>query len=79
MADRRVSPFWQAVSIASEMGFVIAIPLVAFGLGGRYADTVFGTGPWLFLAGMVLAIAASTILLIRTFSRLIRDIDQTKK
>lgn len=64
---------WQALNMALELGYTIAIPLVVLALAGRWADTQFHTGPWLFLAGIVLAIVSSSILLIRKFSKLLRD------
>lgn len=71
-------PLWQALGLAWELGWMIVIPLVVFALAGRYADSVFGTSPWIFLGGVVIAIAATTILLISKFSRLMRDINLPK-
>ncbi len=65
---------WQALNIAWELGYTIAIPLVLLALAGRWADGFFHTSPWLLLAGMVLAIVSSSILLIRKFSKLLREI-----
>ncbi len=66
---------WQALNLAWELGYTIAIPLVIFALLGRWADGAFHTKPWLFLAGILLAISASSILLVRKFSRLIREMN----
>lgn len=62
-----------------ELGFVIAIPLVVFSLGGRYVDRAYDTGPWFFLGGLVLAIAVTTVYVYRKFASLLKDVnDQTK-
>ena len=52
---------WQALSLAWELGFIIAIPLVIFGTIGKYADGVFGTKPWLTLIGILIAIVLSSL------------------
>jgi len=64
---------WRALNMALELGYTIAIPLVVLALAGRWADKQFDTSPWLFLAGIVLAIVSSSILLIRKFSKILRD------
>lgn len=74
MEKAQRSAIWQALNIAWELGYTIAVPLVVLALGGRWADGVFKTAPWLFLAGIILAIVSSSILLVRKFSKLLRDI-----
>ena len=54
---------WSAVSLAWEMGYSIAIPLVVFALIGRFLDKKFGTSPWLLLVGILLAIISSTYII----------------
>jgi hypothetical protein len=39
----------------TEIGFATALPLVIFGVAGRYADKVYHTGHWLFLTGLLIA------------------------
>lgn len=72
-------PFWQALNLAWELGYTIALPLVLFAVAGRYADRKFGTSPWLLLIGMAVAIGLTTILLIHKFSRLMRDVNKPKQ
>ncbi len=69
---------WQALGMAWELGYTIAVPLVIFALAGRWADGRFHTKPWLFLAGVVLAIIATSILLVRKFTRIIREFNTPK-
>lgn len=52
---------WGMVNLAFDMGFVIALPLVAFGLLGKYLDARFGTDPWLTITGILIAIISTTI------------------
>jgi F0F1-type ATP synthase assembly protein I len=70
-------PYWQALNLALQLGYMIVIPLVIFGLGGRWLDRKLGASPWFLLGGMAVAVGLTTIFLIRKFTRLIRDIEQT--
>ncbi|MBI4652746.1 AtpZ/AtpI family protein [Candidatus Kuenenbacteria bacterium] len=51
--------FWSMLSLAWELGYLIALPLVIFALTGRFLDKYFHTSPWLFLFGILLAIIIS--------------------
>jgi len=42
-------------SLLGQIGFATALPLVIFGLLGRYLDNKFGTSPYLFLIGILFA------------------------
>jgi len=42
-------------SLIGQIGFATALPLVIFGVAGRYADKVYNTGHWLFLTGLLIA------------------------
>lgn len=59
------SALWQAIGLAWELGYTIAVPLVVLALLGRLADKWFGTSPWLFLTGVILSIAISSILVVK--------------
>lgn len=63
---------WRLVSLASELGFIIALPLVAFGFLGKWLDAKWGTEPWLTIIGILLAIVATTVWLTRRFKELIK-------
>ncbi|OGE81077.1 MAG: hypothetical protein A3H72_03235 [Candidatus Doudnabacteria bacterium RIFCSPLOWO2_02_FULL_48_8] len=62
---------WRIASLALEMGFIIALPLVAFGLLGKWLDAKWDSEPWMALVGILLAIVATTVWLIRRFRELI--------
>ena len=51
---------FSVMSLAWELGYIIAIPLVALTLGGRFLDKKLGTSPLLLLVGVVAAIIFST-------------------
>lgn len=75
-AQRRA--LWQALNLAWELGYLIVVPLLLFGLGGRWLDKKLETAPWLFLGGMALAVVMTTVFLVRKFAKIIRDLDQPK-
>jgi F0F1-type ATP synthase assembly protein I len=51
---------WSALSLAWQLGYTIAIPLVVLALTGRILDKRFNTSPWLLLVGIFLSIIIST-------------------
>ena len=53
---------WSAVSLAWELGYSIAIPLVGLALVGRFLDKKLGTSPWLILTGILISILVSSYL-----------------
>jgi len=63
---------FNALALAWELGYQIAIPLVAFALIGRFADKYFGTSPWLLVAGVVLAAASSSYLVYRKVAKILK-------
>lgn len=58
MNDRQAG--FSAMSLAWELGYMISIPLIALALGGRFLDKKLGTGPFLLLGGVCLAIIVSS-------------------
>lgn len=56
---------FRAWALAGELGFTIAIPIIALALLGRLADRYFGTAPWLLLAGILISIFISSWLIYR--------------
>jgi F0F1-type ATP synthase assembly protein I len=71
--------YWRALGLAWEFGYLIVVPLVVFSLGGLWLDQQFDSKPWLFLAGMALAVVFTTILLVRKFSQIIKDMNNSSK
>lgn len=51
---------WSAYSLAWELGYSIAVPLVVLALGGRLLDKKLGTAPWLLIAGILFSIIISS-------------------
>jgi len=55
------SSLWQVLSLAWNLGYLIAIPLVVFALLGRFLDKRFGTSPLALLAGIFISLVVTTI------------------
>ncbi|MBI2552634.1 AtpZ/AtpI family protein [Candidatus Uhrbacteria bacterium] len=51
---------WSALSLAWELGYTIAVPLVVLALGGRWLDRRFETSPWLLLVGIGISLVVSS-------------------
>lgn len=65
------------VGLAAEFGFVIALPLIAFGLGGKWLDSRYHTDKLFTLIGIALALVASTALLARRISAIRAELTKT--
>lgn len=77
--NQQKSSFWQALGIAWELGYVIAVPIVVFALGGRMLDKHFHTSPWLLLAGILISITLSSIGLVWKFKKLMNAMETPKE
>ncbi len=51
--------------IMGEFGAAIAVPVVVLAWLGKRLDQKYGTGPWLLIAGFVLAFALSAAVIYR--------------
>jgi hypothetical protein len=61
------------ISLSLELGYIIAIPLVALGLLGKWADLHWHHAfPWMTLIGIALAIFATTLWLVQKFKGYIK-------
>jgi F0F1-type ATP synthase assembly protein I len=65
-----------AISFAWELGYSIAIPLVALALGGRFLDRRFDTDPFLFLTGVVLSIFISTLIVFKKSMKIMASLEK---
>jgi len=63
---------FSALSLAGNLGWQIALPIVLFGLIGRWLDKKWETSPWLLLVGILLAISVSGYLVYRETKKIIK-------
>lgn len=61
---------WQVAGFAFEMGYIIALPILIFGLLGKRLDVHFDTDPYIALGGIILAIVTTTLWLKRRLSKI---------
>lgn len=61
--------------MVGEIGFLIVIPLVVFAFVGRMIDTFFSSFPLFFLIGILCAIVASTVIIYRKLTSLLKEIE----
>lgn len=57
----------ELVSLGFELGFIIALPVLAFGFFGKWLDGRSGTEPLFTLSGVLLAIVSTSIWIYRKF------------
>ncbi|OGI17843.1 MAG: hypothetical protein A3J63_01235 [Candidatus Moranbacteria bacterium RIFCSPHIGHO2_02_FULL_40_12b] len=60
-----------AWSLAWELGYSIAIPIVLFALLGRFLDKKLDTSPWLLLSGILISISASSYMVYKKTIKII--------
>lgn len=68
-----------SLSLVSYIGISTAIPLVVFGLGGRYLDSKYQSSPKLFIVGIAIAAVISFFTLRAITSRAIKVLSKEDK
>ncbi len=58
-------------SLAWELGYTIAIPIIVFALLGRFADKYLNTSPFLLLLGILISIFVSVFMLYKKVKEII--------
>ncbi len=64
---------FSALSLVTEIGVIISLPLVMFGLLGRFADKKFNSYPWFLLLGCVVSLAISSFLVYKKVSKINKE------
>ena len=71
MEDKNMNK-WAMLNLATELGFIIALPIVVLALGGKWLDhRMHNTTPWFTLLGIVLAITSTTVWLTQRIKAII--------
>lgn len=58
-------------SLAFELGYIVAIPIVVLALVGRMIDKKLDSSPWFLLLGIVISIVVSTYWIYKKTSAII--------
>ena len=69
----------QALSFAWQMGYILAIPIVIFALGGRLLDNHYQTSPLFLLLGILLSIIVSSVALWQKAIQIIASVEKDNK
>jgi ATP synthase protein I len=56
MKQKPPSPVWGPLALFGQLGFTIAIPIIALAILGNYLDGRFNTTPLLTLLGLLLGL-----------------------
>ncbi|MEW6611039.1 MAG: AtpZ/AtpI family protein [Patescibacteria group bacterium] len=72
------SALWLVLSLAWNLGYIIAVPLVVFALLGRFLDKRYGTSPLALLAGIFISLVVSTVGVYRKTKEITKGIDSEK-
>ena len=56
---------FNVLGMGLNLGWMIAGPLVALALLGRYLDRVYNSSPWFIIVGLLLALTISSVLVYR--------------
>lgn len=64
----------EMLGLVGEIGYLVAVPAVAFGFGGAYLDKAWGTKPWLTIACLAFAILVSTVAVARVVKRVLSEL-----
>ncbi len=62
---------WSALGLAWELGYMIAIPLVVFAIGGSFLDKYLGTSPIFLLVGILTSILLTSWMVYRKVIKLL--------
>ncbi|TSC65342.1 MAG: hypothetical protein G01um101477_516 [Candidatus Doudnabacteria bacterium Gr01-1014_77] len=68
----------RVMSVAFELGFIIALPIVLLGLGGKWLDTKYGTGYYIYI-GIALAIILTSFWMYSRFKAFIDKLKEAAK
>lgn len=68
-------PEWSAYSLALNIGFMIVIPILVFGIGGVLLDKYLDTFPIFVLVGFFLAMSSGLLIVYRKSKDIIENIN----
>lgn len=69
--EQKSETTWRSLSLAWELGYLIAIPMVILALLGRWLDKKLGTSPLLLIGGLLFSISISSYLVYKKVVSLI--------
>lgn len=67
------------LSLAWELGYIIAIPIVVLAVGGAMLDRKIGTSPWILLGGVGSSIVITSYMVYSKVTTILNDFDKKEK
>ena len=67
------SNFYKTISLAWELGYTIAVPLVVFAFLGRFLDKKYESSPIVLLSGIFLAMMISGFLVFKKTKKIMEE------
>jgi F0F1-type ATP synthase assembly protein I len=66
-------------SLIGQIGFAVAIPLVVFGLLGKYLDNKLNTSPYLLLVGLAIGTIIAFVTVVKIAKQAIKEFDKINR
>jgi len=76
---KKQKPWVSSLSLAFQLGYTIAIPLVVLALVGRFLDKKFDTSPWLLLAGVLLSLVITSWAIYFKISKIFKELNKCER
>ena len=64
------------IGLVGELGFIIALPVTVLALGGRMLDKKLNSSPLCLLAGLILSLIISGVMVFRRTKSILENIDK---
>lgn len=74
----RYTALWTALSLAWDLGYMIALPLVILALVGRWLDHKWNSSPLMLLVGVVVAFTLSSVWLASKMKEITKEMKDQK-
>lgn len=72
------SSAFTALSLAWELGYLIAIPLIIFALLGRWLDKIYNTSPLFLLIGLFFSLIITSVFVYQKTIKMTAEFDDKK-
>lgn len=73
LTNQNKNAFGEAIGLAWGLGYRIAVPIVVFGLLGRFLDAKLGTSFIFLLTGIFFALGTSVYLIYRQLKEILKE------
>ena len=68
---------WSLFSLAWDLGWMITIPILLFGVGGAILDRRLHSSPWLLLLGFAISLSLTSFFIYFKITKVLKEINQS--